>query len=428
MAKLGSYREMGKRQGGWLDAWKEEGRLSCVLHKTPPHIRLRHSFRKVELDESDRGVKRKIRWLPWTCWETDDYHRARRFDSNPPTAKFCPADRLLEHLEQRDDLPDDEVIFTFKGSGRDKREIIKSDLLGHKGSRDSWQDDFTAKTEYVIALIPLKDPKAVLLSNEKWSLGQALLDRIQTDCEELGDDVGDPEQRPIAYLFEYSSNRNVYSISRFKEGQEKAEKDGIWPGIVELWEGPAPDADPYCRPGDPKELLEAMQEGAVVDLPLDDLFAPALAQWTERKAKEDNEATDFDPKKIEAEEKAAKAKAAQTRAAKAKAAKAEKAEKAKSNGTAAKPEPAPKKDKPKRAVRQVAKPEPEPEPPEEVQVFECESCNADWPENLDECPGCGLKAVAPSSERPPPLGDDDVPSDPAGDESSAGGASRDFKF
>ncbi len=421
MARLGSYREMGKKRGGWLDAWKEEGRLSCVLHRTPPHIRLRHSFRKVELDESDRGVKRKVRWLPWTCWETDDYHRARRFDSNPPTAKFCPADRLIEHLEARDDLPDDEVIFSFKGSGRDKREIIKVDLLGNGDSRDSWQDDFTAKTEYVIALIPLKDPKAVLLSNEKWSLGQALLDRIQTDCEEYGDDVGDPEKRPTAYLFEYSPKRNMYSISRNKEGQEKAEKDGTWSGIVELWEGPAPDADPYCRPGDPKELLEAMQEGAVVDLPLDDLFAPALAQWKERKAKENDEATDFDPKKIEEEIKTAKAKKDGRRSTKGKDAKG------KQNGAAAKSETAPKKDKPKRAVRQVAKPEPEPEPPDEVQVFECEGCGADWPEDADECPGCGLKAAAPPVDQAG--GDDDIPSDPAGDEQpSVGGASRDFKF
>ena len=105
-------------------------------------------------------------------------------------------------VEERDDIADDDVIFLFKGSGRgETREIQKVDFLGLSDTKRGFQDNFSAKTDYVIGVIPLDDPTAVKLTNERWSLGKSLIGRIKKDRKIYGDEE-DPAKKPISYTFE----------------------------------------------------------------------------------------------------------------------------------------------------------------------------------------------------------------------------------
>ena len=405
--RLGSYKDMtGGSRANFLDNWKEEGFLKLWLHREPPYVRILHSFRKVETIEEKDGIKKQIRWLPWCCWEEDDYYRRRRFDKeNPPTAELCPSCKLIEHLEARDDLADDDVIFSF-AAGRETRNLVKVDLIGQGDTKNSWQDDLTGKTEFIIAGIPADKPEAVLLTNEKWSLGQALLDRIQKDIKMLGEDDGDPEIKPICYTFEYDKGRQQYGVARFPEAK-------LTDKIRELWEGSAPDAMPFVRRGNPKALLAHMKGSCKVeDVPLDDLFAASIAVW-DKEEKDDPDA-DFDPEKIEAEAAEEKAKKTNRKPPKADA---------KKNGEAKEA----KEEKPKRPVR-PAKPkeEPKPEPKKEGIVFACESCGADWPEEEPNCPGCGCVGADVAAPEPEPKPEKPAAKAPASDGKSKKG--KDIPF
>ena len=405
--RLGSYRELGgsNSKANWLESWKEEGILICWLHREPPWTRILHNFRRLEVEETRDGVARKIAWLPWVCWEEEGYYKARRFEKEKaPGAEFCPACRLIEHLESRDDLADDAVIFEFKASARDKREILKVDLIGKGAAKNSYQDDLTGKTEFVIPVIPALAPeKGVCLTNERWSLGQALSDRIVKDIKLYGDEEGDPQRTPTCYTFEFDSKQKKYGVGRYEKGKLTDE-------IRKLWEGPSPDAAPFVRYGNPKVLFEAMKGALVVDLDLEAIFAPSIADWEKGKPED----IDFDPAKLEAENSAVQ------RAAASRSSKAEKPAPEKEKPAPEKEKPAPEKEKP---APEKEKPAPEKEskvpppsgpsgappprptrptaPPEKkVIVYACEACGADWPEDKPKCPSCGLSAADEPADPP----------------------------
>jgi hypothetical protein len=372
-----------------LDSWKSEGILKCWLHREPPWERRLHNFRRMEVVEDKGGPKKKILWLPFSCWEGDEYHRRRRSRREDPIpASICPGCKLIEHLEERDDIADDDVIFLFKATGREKREILKCDFIGQGDTRDSYMDDFTAKTDYILAVIPDDNPVDVLLTNEKWSLGSALLARIEKDCKLLGDDEGDPERTPICYTFEYDDKAQKYGVSRFPEAKLTDE-------IQRLWEGPAPDATRFAEMGDPKQLLESMtaaMEAAKMEFPLDDIFAAALSEWEKRE----------DSSKEE-ESKGGGSKSSKGGGSKSsKSTTKGETSKGKKNGETKPTKPT----KPTRGTKKKEEPEPEPEPPKDEVVYSCENCNGDWPESEPKCPHCGAEAEVDGEA---PSGPGDLP-------------------
>lgn len=393
---MASYRDLGGSQkAAWLDSWKKTGMLKVWLHKEPPWMRTLHNFRRVQVEETRDGIVKKILWLPFVCWETEEYHKLRRF-KEPRPATTCPACKLIEHLEKRDDLADDEVIFTFT-AGRERRDLRKVDLIGKGESRSAYQDDLTAKTDYLIAVIPEEKPDGVYLTNEKWSLGAALAKRIERDMKLLGEEDGDPSRKPICYTFEFDKDSQKYSVSRYPEAK-------LSDAVLKHWEGPGPDANSAINRGNPKTLLEAMKVGLQIELPLDDFFAAAIASWSEK------DATDFDhPEETEAEGVEAKGDKGDKKGSAAKPPKETKPKEpaAKPPKEEAKPEPKPAaKEEPKKQTRAAAKPEPKPEPPPpppepEETIYACEVCGADWPESKPACPNCG---ATPSGDAAPTPG------------------------
>lgn len=363
--RLGSYKDMGGGgRASWLDNWKEAGEIGVWLHREPPWMRSVHNLRKIEIEEKDGRIKERIRWLPKVCWEDEDYHRQRRF-GNSPRAQTCPVCKLVEWLEAKDDLPDDEVIFVYT-AGRETKAMIKSDVIGRRGSAESFKSDITAQSEYLIAVIPDKKPDAVYIANERWSLGRSLYDRIERDIANEGADVGDPSARPILYRFEYNKGEpKPYNATSALHKKPPAK-------VLELWEGPSPDADVFVTPGDPAEIREAFEQGIQVDAPLDDFFADAVAAYKRRS--EANGEMDFPPK----EQPTAKSKTAQ-----------------------AKPPKKAPKEKKQRKTRATKTELPKPPLQPDLEVFECDSCGADWPEDVPACPKCGKEAA---ESAPPPEG------------------------
>lgn len=401
-----SYTSMATGGGEWLDGWRASGSLLHVLHKDGPVRRRVHNFRQIKQEETKEGVKLKIAWLPFVCWEGEEYHKSRRFGDDNARALVCPACRMLEYFEQRTDLANDHVIFRFAGSGKEQRLITLIDFLGEGDSADSFKDDFTAKEEFLISLItPVgKDAKPELkFINEKWSLAKELQRQIQQDIQLLGEEVGDPSRRPIAYLWTAEKGKGP-KVSRISEVP-------ISPEVHALWEGPPPNSERECRPTNPQILFDAVKVGLAADLadqvPIEELFAPSLQQHAA-------EAKSFNPEELEGEEKSGKRR--RTRAATAKdevqrlanepAPQSAPAPQAPQQAAQPVPQQAtPPAQAPVRKTRSVkpAAPPPPPPPQPEVQIFECPACGADWPENLPKCPNCGAEAEdAPAETASPP--------------------------
>lgn len=417
--RLTSHDDLGGTAVEFLDNWKEAGFLKLVLHKDPPWIRDLHNFRRIFKKEGKDGIEKKVLWYPWVCWEEEAFHKLTRMSKDdPPVAKLCPGCRLFAHIRGRDDLKDEDVIFRFVGTGRNElHEIMKIDFIGKGEGKLSFKDDFTPRTDYVIPVISLDDPTKVAITNEKWSLGKALYNRIKKDRQLYGADDGDPSRTPIAYTFEFdksATGASAYSVSRL-------EKVTITDRIRELWESEAPDASKYVNRGNPKKLLEEVQqamEAAEMEFPLEEIFAPSLQAWNDDE--DSDESTSFDPAELDKEEdKPKKGQRMSPPPAKPKAKETERKPKAKKPEPEPEPEaepdadvdPAPEKPaRPARAAKKPAPPpEPEPEPEEEVQIFACSECDADFPSNVDTCPSCGAKddgaeEAPPAPEKKKPLG------------------------
>jgi hypothetical protein len=393
----------GSNDATFLDSWKKEGILKVWAHREPPWERRLHSFRQVILDESGKTPKKTIKWHPFVCWEEDEsYHRERAkwrkgYDVSEPRAPKCPMCRLVEYFEAAEDIEHDDVIFEFV-AGREKRQIIKGDFIGQGKSRDSYQDSGLPKSEYIMAVIPADNPDGVYLANETWTLGQKLHQRIKKDIAMLGDD-GNPETTPICYTFEFDKSvrgSGAYGVSRFPEAE-------LTEAIQELWDGPAPDAGPFTEPSDPKKLFDSVQDGIVYDdIPIDELFAPAIEAW-EAKSKETESPPPDDEEEEKPQKKTRTRKAKEegekpqrkTRSRKAKAEKEEEKPQKKTRSRKAKAEKEEEKPQKKTRSRKAKKEEPPPPPPEDEEGDDpvCEECGGVWPEDEPACPSCGAEAA-----------------------------------
>lgn len=360
--RLNSWGDLGGSGGNRAkfrqESWKKEGLLKCVLHREPPWVRHLHNIRRVEKVEQRGELKRILLWYPFVCSESEDYHRQRRFDGrDAPGAQMCSSCRLIEHIETRDDIAGDEVIFKFV-AGRETRSIIKDDFLGISEHRDAYKDDFTAKQEYLIPIIEIDDPEAgVVITGEKWSLARSLQKRIKDDCKIYGVDNGDPMKKAIGYVFSYDKDAvgaAAYSVSRI-DGFKAS------PTIQELWAGDCPSADSYVKPGNPHTLLEQLQEACQVDgIPFAEIFAPAIAAY------DGEEEEEGDPSYVPPREEK------------------ERVPPVKSKGGIDF----------RKHMRKV-KPKEEPKPEQEVPSQDapaCPECGAAWPMALHICPGCGAEA------------------------------------
>ena len=280
MSRVSSYTNMSTGGGGWIDAWTDKGSIKVWLHPCPPVARNLHSFRQVVVKDNDNGPSKKIAWLPFVCHEPESYHIALRKE-RPAQAAVCPMCRFMEYLANSEDLKNDDLIFSFQ-AGRDRREIVLEDFMGWNAN--AWEDNATAKSDFLINVIPFDDleggPKIL---QAKYSLVKELQKVIVADIEELGDD-GNPEKTPRAYRFSYDKESKRYAVASWNERAKVTDE------VRAAWEKPEPDSERFAEGGDPEVLRAAFEAGLVLDnVPLDDIFAPAMELVKKKPKKRDEE-------------------------------------------------------------------------------------------------------------------------------------------
>lgn len=276
MKRASSYTAMATGGGGWFESWTDRGQIKVWLHPEPPLTRNLHSIRQVKIDEDDRGVSKKIVWLPWVCHEDEHFHQLMRAKKNPePTT--CPMCMLIDHLRQRDDVQLDDVIFELR-AGKETYVITRGEFLGEV--KDAWKDVALAKGDYLINAIGVDAPEeGAKILQAKYQLVKELQKVIVEEVGELGDE-GNPEKTPRAYRFTFDKTNSRYGVMPYERAK-------VTDAVTDAWNGPAPDSDRFGEPGDPVLLLQIFRDHLMVaDVPYEEWFAPLIEEHSKKKKDE----------------------------------------------------------------------------------------------------------------------------------------------
>jgi hypothetical protein len=433
-AKVKKLKEASKQRGR-ADRMDWRPKALIYLHPdTDIHERRRVWFSK-EVDEKDEGKKGKKKGKKGKRIVTVPY--------NVPDDPECDAFYLLRQVLKDDEGIDGDEVILVVGSGRDKVEYRKGDIL-------NWDDyDYKKRlhpqSDFVCAAVMVEHkgkevdhPKLETLSGAK-TLGKEIVKEIETEVDENGDELGNPFLNPYPFLIEYdetASGTDMYSASaRTRKSPNEA--------VTELLEQDPPDFSDEIEVDDAEAVHAMLTDCLVYDLeipePKDAVFKDGTkaedgdGDQVEDPPKKGEREPEEEPKSAAAQEPAEEVEtdrgeeasedeedeiaAAERALAEAKAKRAEKAEKAakaaKSGKSKAKPKKAEKEDKPKTTTRRrkVAKPDP---PADDVKVPKdykdpgprpddpnvtwwpdrekgepydiCPKCEREIPEDATECP------------------------------------------
>lgn len=213
----------------------------------------------------------------------------------PPTT--CPMCLVMEYMREQVALKRlDWTAPAFEFKGSDSTEIITvggmlglfdGDKLTPKqlqelrdaGIRrdEAWKEATKAKCNYVFQVVDNDNPgDGVQVAVETTALGDAVKAAIAGQIEALGAVEGNPLRTPYAIRWKYDANAAQFGDKYSALVMPKLQ---LTQDVRELiFDTPAPDITETIAKGNAEALLAVMQKTARVQLPLEQLFAPALGE------------------------------------------------------------------------------------------------------------------------------------------------------
>lgn len=327
---LGHSTQSSSSGSKYLDRWKKN---------TPPQVDIwlhtqalieslwRHNVPRIVERERD-GEKSVEVWSGnWNCWESEDvlinqYKRDYEAGTRAYPPCICPVCKLIEYVRdsvEQGDLVWTAPIFRFAGSDASKSLVIraaglyngfsKKDLSDNEKNElkeariyrtEAWKQNMMAKMSYVFTVVNNAEPgKGPQIAIETPLLGDKVKEVINKAMMSA-EDEGNPLENPYAIRWMYKPDE-----SQFDRKYDAVKMDRI-PYTKEIQSAicdtKAPDLGGVIARQDPSILLAQLQDAhrpfrKTFEIPLEDIFAEAIAEWN-------NEAADFDPDKYEDEEKA----------------------------------------------------------------------------------------------------------------------------
>jgi hypothetical protein len=290
--------------------------------------------RLFEKEDKESGDKTVEVWSgTWPCWEAEEvlqkqYMRDHDTGERAFPPCVCPVCKLIEYV--RDAVESGELkwtapLFRFAGSDPSKTLIIHAggmynafgkDNLSEKEKdelktariyrTDAWRENMMAKLSYVFSVVDNAKPqKGPQIAIETSLLGDKVKEVINNAMMEA-EDEGNPLANPYAIRWIYRADETQFNK------KYNAVKMGKLPLTAEIrkaiYDTPPPDLSKVVGRKDPNVLLAQLQDAHKAyskkfELPLEELFADAIEEWSKRG--DDG----FNPDEYEAEDKAPKAKA-----------------------------------------------------------------------------------------------------------------------
>lgn len=199
---------------------KDSGTVTVLIHpESEMYRRWRHWLPTlIEKEETTKdGRKRRVkRWVrvPFNC------------PKDPETKEGCPACDLVERLKADDSVEMDSVILRY-GTGRDVQEYTKADIIGDESG--DWRRRVKSQPDFIGCVVVAQDASGKQPDNvrpqvleDKLTCHQAIMDCIESEEAELGEDEGNPWLNPYAIRLKYDRSKPTQSrfdarvVARYK--------------------------------------------------------------------------------------------------------------------------------------------------------------------------------------------------------------------
>lgn len=236
----------------------------------------------------------------WMCLESDEVLDARRFRNDDGTREKpperCPICILIEMVRQSivsGDLDWLTPIFVFGAEGvqESEVEILAGGICGMFGDDDlsgeekkqleeadikqsvAWKQSLDSRSQYLMTVVDYEDPDSgVQITREAKSLGMALEATIAREIEGSGE-KGHPTLNPYVFRFKYLPDNlmsDKYDVVTMRELTVSPEMRKL------VSDGPFPDLARALEYNNVKTLRAWLEKCAVIEMPWDEIFAPAL--------------------------------------------------------------------------------------------------------------------------------------------------------
>jgi hypothetical protein len=357
-AFLGHTAGAGSR-GNFLKNWrkKEPPKLTVWLHLAVGmgHARWSHNWPRIMIREDrDTGeAKREVWGGTWVCHESELVLRKQRFreadGSREVPPVICPLCKTIEVIHEMvldGRLEWTQPVFRFKGTesehdvtiraagiynGFKSKDLTKEDKAELRSLKiypsEAWRENAMTRCQYTFAIVDEDHPEeGVQITDEAEALGNAMKRVLKDKIEEIGREAGNPLRTPYPFMWEYRPDEQFEKKYRVvpKTMVECSEE------VDALIRSDAPNLDSHLEPGNIATLRSEMESACLIDdFPFDEIFEAAEKLEAEKKkaakkaaaddaedagnddteppeggddAPADDDGTDFEPAKLEADE------------------------------------------------------------------------------------------------------------------------------
>lgn len=418
----GDFQKEKLYKGGYkrLRNWKDDGFIEVWIHTASAFFKrifIMIPYIAEEKNEKTGRMQSVIKYFPYVSHEEiDDFVNRRK---NREYYR-CPLLRFIDWLTNNGYVDDDQTVFevSIKDKKRD-RICTKADFIGDVNAGGDWQLSMKPTLQYVMAVIDNSKPKdGIVVTAEKFSLGEAIKRAVRKEIDRKGPEIGDPHNNPYCFKWVFDPRSN--SPANYYDAYPM-ERNELTDEIAELLNEPAQDMDDWIMPGDVDFLRKIFENHITIDdVPWDDLFDNTQEDYSTFGGTDiDNNEDESEPKKQTKRTRASskpkpepepeednsivcptcKGKG-KRRGKKCKVCDGtgeievnedDNGSDEEDTGESSEPEPPPKKDNTRKRGRRARKPAPPPEPEEdEGEMDQCDNCKSLIPQDVDSCPHCGV--------------------------------------
>ena len=209
---------------------------------------------KRKRDDSKRKPKVKVVTVPYNV-------------SNDP--KEDPFAKLRKMLKEDKSIDAEDIVISV-GSGRNKVDLCKGEILGWEGY--NFRKRLVPQSDFVCVAVMVEDSKgnrppdlkAEILSGAK-SLGNDIRKEIESEIDESGEEEGNPFITPYPFILTFDENEqgtDMYSARARPQEAKRLEKDSK---LMAILDAEPPDLDDEIKLDDPDAMCAVLNAAIVLD-------------------------------------------------------------------------------------------------------------------------------------------------------------------